>query len=153
MDHALELHREFAQRGRRADRQRLEEVARELHLSKSVVLKQGCPWLPYEEHLRLAKPLLKASALTSARAAPAGCRSSSYRGKCRTILDAVAFVTFGQALLQWNIGLADHLAPELRLLDEELRRLRTGFRDRFHLNSARLFGHVRSSEDFDHIAI
>src|SRR5262249_2403787 len=54
---------------RRADRQRLEEVARELHLSKSVVLKQGCPWLPYEERPGLAKPLLKASALTSARAA------------------------------------------------------------------------------------
>ena len=31
MDHALELDRQFAQRGRRADRERLEEVARQLH--------------------------------------------------------------------------------------------------------------------------
>src|SRR5262249_29912697 len=123
-------------------------------LSKSVVPKQGCPWLPYEERPGLAKPLLQASALTSARA-PARLFSSIGRRrpsvlpwKLQDHLGCSRRVTFDQALLQWNIGLVDHLAPELRLLDEELRRLRAGFRDRFHLNSAGLFRPVRAGGCF-----
>src|SRR5260370_2333497 len=60
---------------------------------------------------------------------------------------------FAVRLLRRDIGLPDHLTPELRLLDEELRRLPAAFGDGLHLNSARLFGHVRPSEDFDQIAI
>src|SRR6476619_21603 len=50
-------------------------------------------------------------------------------------------------LLERDIGLPDHLTPELPLLDEELRRLRAAFGDGLHLNSARFFGYVRPSKD------
>src|SRR6266700_5050056 len=129
--------------------------------------KQESSWLPYEERPGLAKPLLQATAraLTSTRAASAYSTSSighrcspawlslgANRGKCRRSRMQPSR-DFRSALLQWNIGLPDHFAPELRLLDEELGCLPAAFGDRLHLNSARLFAHVRSGEDLDHIAI
>ena len=41
MDHALELDRQLAQRRRRADRERLEEIARQLHRSGAVRLRKA----------------------------------------------------------------------------------------------------------------
>ena len=55
MDHALELDRKLAQRRRRADRERLEEVARELHCRPNFPLPSMTPGfrLRYGERLSL----------------------------------------------------------------------------------------------------
>src|SRR3954454_4178635 len=73
VDHAFQLERKVAQRGRRADREWLEEVARELHGRPNFPLPSTTPGFPlrYGERLSLAKPLLRSPAerLTNSRAA------------------------------------------------------------------------------------
>ena len=61
MDHALELDRQLAQRRRRADRERLEEIARELH-PVGLGLTSSLPAQPLEQARACAKPLLAAMA-------------------------------------------------------------------------------------------
>src|SRR5215472_5387547 len=80
-------------------------------------------------------------------------RQGSVRIAVETASSRLRSMILRSALLQRNIGLPDHLTPELRFLDEELRGVHAAFGDGLHLNSARLFCHVRPSDDFDHIAI
>src|SRR5262245_59655796 len=58
-----------------------------------------------------------------------------------------------RASLQRNIRALDHLAPERGLVSEELGRLQAALAGGFHLNAARLFGHLRPSENLHHVAI
>ncbi len=62
MDHAFELHRQFAQRGGRADRERLEEIARKLHPGRPRDRRSNGRPMSYGMAADFAKPLLRATA-------------------------------------------------------------------------------------------
>src|ERR1700730_14376088 len=59
----------------------------------------------------------------------------------------------GGPLLQRDIGFADHLSPQLRLLGEEFGGLGAGLGDRLHLNCAHLVGDIGPAEALDQVAM
>src|SRR5262249_58707673 len=73
MDHALEPHRQLAQRRGRADRERLEEIARKLHAAVLAIA------FPLGQTPAAAKPLLPAAEVPAHAAVICG-RAAAQRG-------------------------------------------------------------------------
>src|SRR5262245_63070322 len=91
---------------------------------------------------------ITASRCLGLRKGPRGQPQSTAQAKQRSVRTRVSI-----ALLQRDVGLLDHLAPELHLFEEELRCVHAGLGDGFHLDAPHLFGNVWPGEDIDDVPI